>query len=41
MRDGGDYPADQFTQPVQAVASTTAPNAIRYHAKGVKSWLAM
>ena len=26
----------QCTAPVQAVASTTRPNAMRYHAKGMK-----
>ncbi len=30
-------PPDQSTTPVQAVPSTTSPNAIRYHANGTKS----
>lgn len=29
------------TQPVHAVSSTTAPNAMRYQANGTKLWLAM
>src|SRR5450755_5047739 len=33
--------AAQLTAPVQAGASTTMPNAMRYQAKGVKSWVAM
>ena len=32
-------PPDQSTTPVQAVASTTMPNAIRYQANGTKSCL--
>lgn len=35
------YPAVQFTTPLQAVASTTTPNAMRYQAKIVKSCVAI
>ncbi len=33
--------SDQFTMPAYAVTSTSAPKAIRYHAKIVKSWREM
>ncbi len=36
-RGGSAQPPDQSTTPVQAVTSTTSPNAIRYHANGTKS----
>jgi len=37
---GFPYPA-QCTAPLHAVASTTIPKAMRYHAKGVKLWVEM
>ncbi len=33
--------AAQFTSPLQAVASTTMPKAMRYQAKGTKSCVLM
>ena len=33
--------ADQLMRPVYPVARTITPNAMRYHAKALKSWVAM